>query len=131
MPLGSRLIEPRKGNPGAAGGAKPRVLVDHGHEDRRAAEGSVEGGVLVYRSKSWFSLSGGSFEAIERGVQTENTGYPIYPYPDPRQYWTGIMQILPDSGTGDYADFVYGTIVIHNTWNNPDKADLVGEVCSP
>ena len=90
-----------------------------------------EGGVLVYRSKSWFSLSGGTFEAVERGVQTTNTGYPIYPYPDPRQYWTGIMQILTDSGTGDYADLVYGTIIIHNTWNNPNKADLLGEVCSP
>lgn len=94
-------------------------------------ESEGEGGALVYRSKSWFSIRRGTFEAVERGVQLTNTGYPVFPYPDPRQIWTGVMQILPDSGTGDYADFVYGTIVIHSSRIDPDKADLVGEICSP
>jgi hypothetical protein len=90
-----------------------------------------EGGVTVYRSKSWFTTRAGDFEAVERGVQLDNTGYPQFSYPGPRQYWTGVTQILPDSGTGDYQDLVYGTIIIHNEWNDPSKAELFGEICSP
>ena len=88
-----------------------------------------EGRALVYRSKAWVFTRGGSFEAVERGTQVENSGYPLLPYPDNRNYWAGVMQILPDSGVGDYEGMIYGTIMMHNQWNNPGKAKLMGEVC--
>lgn len=91
------------------------------------AEG--EGRALIYRSRAWIFTRGGSFEAIERGTQVENSGYPLLPYPDDRHYWAGVMQVLPDSGIGDFQNLIYGTIMIHNRWNDPSKAKLMGEVC--
>lgn len=89
-----------------------------------------EGGALIYRSKAWFTSNQGSFETIERGTQVENEGYASSSYPGPRCYWSGIMQVIPGSGTGSFSNVSHGTILIHNEWNNPSKVKLLGEVCS-
>lgn len=90
-----------------------------------------EGGAMAYRARVWFVSGQGGFEAIERGIQVENTGYPGGPYPGPRHYWAGIMQVLPGSGSGAFEGVSHGTILIHNEWNDPGRVKLAGEVCMP
>jgi hypothetical protein len=86
---------------------------------------------MAYRATVWVSGTRGGFQAIERGIQVENTGYPGQPYPGPRHYWAGIMQVLPNSGSGSFEGVSHGTILIHNEWNNPSTVKLIGEICTP
>jgi hypothetical protein len=86
---------------------------------------------MAYRARVWFAGSHGGFQAIERGIQVENTGYTGPPYPGPRHYWVGIMQVLPGTGTGSFDDLSHGTILIRNEWNRPSTAKLTGEICRP